>query len=72
MKSTSLVLAGCMLLSSAVSQAFAATETLPGFTEGAQVMKVTPTQGQTDLFSNVIYSQVKEGIALRPGKITST
>ncbi len=70
MKSTSLVLAGCMLLSSAASQAFAANETLPGFAEGAKVMNVTPSQGQIDLFSNVIYSQVKDGIALRQLKMS--
>ncbi|MDU4356253.1 alpha/beta hydrolase [Phytobacter diazotrophicus] len=65
MKSTSLILAGCMLLSSAISQAVAAADTLPGSTEGAQIMKFTPSQDQTDLFSNVIYSQVKDGVALR-------
>jgi hypothetical protein len=65
MKSTSLILAGCMLLSSVISQAVAAAETLPGSTEGAQIMKFTPSQDQTDLFSNVIYSQVKDGVALR-------
>jgi len=70
MKSTSLVLAGCMLLSSTVSQAFAATDTLPGFAEGAQVMKVSPSQDQTDLFSNVIYSQVKDGVVFRQLKMS--
>jgi acetyl esterase/lipase len=65
MKSTSFVLAGCMLLSSAISQAVAAAETLPGSTEGAEIMKFTPSQDQTDLFSNVIYSQVKDGVAIR-------
>jgi hypothetical protein len=65
MKPTSFVLAGCMLLSSVISQAIAAADTLPGSTEGAEIMKFTPSQDQTDLFSNVIYSQVKDGVAIR-------
>lgn len=68
MKSTSLVLAGCMLLS-ATSQA-ATTDNLPGFTAGAEVIKVTPSQDQTDLISNIIYSQVKDGMALRQLKMS--
>ncbi|WP_143233165.1 alpha/beta hydrolase, partial [Aeromonas sp. RU39B] len=68
MKSTSLVLAGCMLLS-ATSQA-ATNDNLPGFTAGAEVIKVTPSQDQTDLISNIIYSQVKDGMALRQLKMS--
>lgn len=68
MKSTSLVLAGCMLLS-ATSQA-ATNDNLPGFTTGAEVIKVTPSQDQTDLISNIIYSQVKDGMALRQLKMS--
>jgi acetyl esterase/lipase len=70
MKTTSLVLAGCMLLSSAISQAVFAAETLPGMADGAQVMKFTPSQDQVDLFSNIIYSQVKDGIVIRQLKMS--
>ncbi len=42
------------------SAAFADETTLPGYTEGSQVIKVEQTQGRIDEISGIVYSQIKQ------------
>ncbi len=53
----------CMtLLSQAV---LSAQPSLPGYTEGAEVIKVTPERAQIDALNGVVYSQIKQVRAVR-------
>ncbi|SLM61953.1 MULTISPECIES: alpha/beta hydrolase [Dickeya] len=45
--------------------ALAADADLPGYTAGAEVIRVTKTQGQVDVLSGVIYNQIKQTRAVR-------
>jgi hypothetical protein len=75
MKSTSFVLAGCMLLSSVISQAVAAAETLPGSTEGRdnEIYAVTGSNRfiqQRDLFASQRWrgDQATQDVAVGPAQ----
>ncbi len=45
--------------------AAAATESLPGWTAGAQVVRAEPAEGRIDALSNVVYSQIRSTRAVR-------
>ena len=43
----------------------AASESLPGWTAGAQVVRAEPAEGRIDALSNVVYSQIRSTRAVR-------
>ena len=62
---------GCVLAASLLNSAFAADDSkLPGWTEGAEVIRVEGTRPQIDTISGVIYSQVKSTRAVRQLRMT--
>lgn len=56
-------LAGGLLLALSSSTVFAAA--LPGYTEGAETLRVEKTSGQIDAFNDLIYSQIKSATGVR-------
>lgn len=70
MKPTAAAL-GCVLAASLFNTASAADYSkLPGWTEGAEVIRVEGTRPQIDMISGVIYSQVKSTRAVRQLRMT--
>lgn len=59
-----LSITGGLMLILASSGAFAASS-LPGYTEGADIVRVENTRGQIDAFNDLIYSQVKSATGIR-------
>ena len=58
---------GVALVAGALCQpAWAGDETLPGYTPGAQVMRVQDQRGLIDQISGVVYSQIHSTRAVRP------
>ncbi len=47
------------------NMAIAAGPSRPGYTDGAQILRVEPTSGQVDAISGVVYSQIKSQRAVR-------
>lgn len=61
----------CVLAASLLNSAYAADYSkLPGWTEGAEVIRVEGTRPQIDTISDVIYSQVKSTRAVRQLRMT--
>ncbi|WP_437891674.1 alpha/beta hydrolase fold domain-containing protein [Phytobacter sp. V91] len=61
-------LTGGLMLVLASSTAFAAA--LPGYTEGAETLRVENTRGQIDAFNDLVYSQVKTATNVRQMRMT--
>lgn len=70
MKIGMFLLAGLMSMASVSQQALAAETSLPGFTDGAQVMHVEERRAQIDVLSGVVYSQIIKTRAVRALKMT--
>lgn len=65
MKIKQIAVASMMVAGMAATSTFAASSDLPGYTPGAEVIKIASTTGQIDTISNVVYSQVKGARAVR-------
>ncbi|QQV78038.1 alpha/beta hydrolase [Sphingomonas aliaeris] len=70
MKATRLLTAGVLLMSVSTTGVASAQSTVPGYTEGAQIMRVEVTGGQIDTIGGVIYSQIKSQRAIRQLRMT--
>ncbi len=64
MKTGFLFLIG-ILFAVGTNMAMADDSKLPGYTDGAQILRVEPTSGQVDAISGVVYSQIKGQRAVR-------
>lgn len=65
MKIKPIILMGAVMAGIASHSAFADPASLPGYTPGAEVIKIAPERGQIDTISNVIYSQIKGARSVR-------
>lgn len=64
MKTLTFIITSSLMLGS-IATAMAATS-LPGNTNGAQVIHVENTRGRIDTLNGIVYSQIKSAVAVRP------
>ncbi|MCW2039287.1 alpha/beta hydrolase fold domain-containing protein [Xanthomonas campestris] len=70
MKRVGFSLMGFLMMGAATSGLASAQTDWPGYTDGAQAMRVETTAGQIDTIGGVIYSQVKSTRAVRQLRMT--